>query len=320
MKLSLVLLASSLSINLCHSFSVQNNGFARQSVSLGVTSYLQSLGSDQVPTVIPVASSSPSSAPSISSTVPSSLTTAVPSSSDSLVKFEHRPFSYFAIENLKVKGPRANADVGEPFDATRPLGKDGKMSTGSWFCTEGGWPSPKLRDTTEVFYVFSGNGCLTDLDGTRNYFGPGDIVILPKGWSGRWDVFHDIHKVWAVFEHDDVPSVVTKATIKNYNTFSPQYMTSSETNIGSCVSSASTTFLDNGHMSVGTKIYSEGSFDVVATRETESLHFLEGRCYIANSDGSAQACVAGDTVLLPKGWTGRFDVIDSAKMMWVKST
>ena len=314
MKLSLAFLASSLSLNLCHGFSVQNNGFARQTVSLEATSYLQSLGSGQVATVIPVASSIPS-APSIS-TSPSGPTATT--SSESQVKFEHRPFSYFAIDNLKVKGPRANADVGEPFDATRPLGEDGKMCTGSWWCKEGGWPSPKLRDTTEGFYVFSGNGCLTDLDGTRNYFGQGDIVILPKGWSGRWDVFHDIHKVWAVFDHEDVPSVITKATIKQYNTFSPQYMTS-ETSIGTCVS-ASATFLDNGHMSVGTKIYSEGSFEVVATSETEALHFLEGTCYIANSDGSAQACVAGDTVLLPKGWAGKFDVIDSVKMMWVKST
>ena len=134
MKLSLAFLASSLSLNLCHGFLAQNNGFARQSVSLGATSYLQSLGSGQVATVIPVASSVPS-APSISTDPSSPVAT---TTSESEVKFEHRPFSYFAVDNLKVKGPRANADVGEPFDATRPLGEDGRMCTGSWWCKEGG--------------------------------------------------------------------------------------------------------------------------------------------------------------------------------------
>lgn len=149
MKLSLAFLASSLSLNLCHGFSVQNNGFARQSVSLGATSYLQSLGSGQVATVIPVVSSVPSS-PS-SPVAPSNPTTTT--SSDSQVKFEHRPFSYFAIDNLKVKGPRANADVGEPFDATLPLEKDGKMSTGSWWCKEG--------TITYPLEVNDKNNCLT---------------------------------------------------------------------------------------------------------------------------------------------------------------
>ena len=95
--------------------------------------------------------------------------------------FSHAQKEYFDIPNLLPKGFRNNADVGEPHDSTRPLAKDGSLATGSWWCAAGGWPSPALRATTEVFYVFSGNGCVTDLDGTRNYFGPGDTVILPKG-------------------------------------------------------------------------------------------------------------------------------------------
>jgi len=32
----------------------------------------------------------------------------------------------------------------------------------------------------------------------EHYFGPGDNVIIPKGHTGRWDVYEPIHKVWAV--------------------------------------------------------------------------------------------------------------------------
>jgi len=118
---------------------------------------------------------------------------------------------YFSLENLVWKGPRENADVGDPEDSSRPLAKDvetaadidgtlvDSISCGSWFCTRGGWPSKTPRITTEIFHVFQGFGCLTDLDGKRNYFGPGDTVILPKGWSGRWDIAQDIHKVRSYF-------------------------------------------------------------------------------------------------------------------------
>lgn len=63
-------------------------------------------------------------------------------------KFLHAPLDYFAIPNLQPKGPRANADVGQPHDASLKLGEDGNIRSGSWWCAAGGWPSLKQRDTT----------------------------------------------------------------------------------------------------------------------------------------------------------------------------
>jgi uncharacterized cupin superfamily protein len=119
------------------------------------------------------------------------------------VTLHHATRAFFNIDQLTPKGPRVGADAGAPHDSSRSLVRDlpGKsggsntLSSGSWWCAQGGWPSKKLRATTEIFYVFEGFGCLTDLDGRRSFFGPGDTVILPKGWSGRWDVAQDIHKV-----------------------------------------------------------------------------------------------------------------------------
>jgi triosephosphate isomerase len=233
--------------------------------------------------------------------------------------FSHAPISYFDIEKLKSKGPRKNADVGEPHDSSRPLAKDGSLSTGSWWCAAGGWPSPALRATTEVFYVLEGHGCVSDLDGTRNFFGPGDTVILPKGWSGRWDVLQDIHKVWAVTDHPDVQGS-TKAIVKPYNTFSPQYLKPQGVRAGAVHGSpsvASETFLDNGYMGVGSWTCTPGSFPISNPPTSEAFFILEGVFFLTNADGTAQKCKAGDTVLLPKGWSGHWDIIETVKKLWV---
>ena len=107
------------------------------------------------------------------------------------VHFMHEPLSFFALNNLAAKGTRRSqgglVDIGEPEDFSRPLARDidGCASVGSWACTIGGWDSPKLRPTTEVFLVLDGLGCVTDADGIPHPFGPGDVVVLPKQWHGR---------------------------------------------------------------------------------------------------------------------------------------
>lgn len=148
--------------------------------------------------------------------------------------FSYASRSFFDVEYMTPKGPRANADVGEPHDATRQLVDLGATSSGTWWCSEGGWPSLTQRATTEVFYVFSGHGCLTDMDGTRHYFGPGDTVILPKGWAGRWDVQEAIHKVWCVHDH---PHIEERASIIRAMVVPHHQLASAEVLVGSCTCS-----------------------------------------------------------------------------------
>jgi uncharacterized cupin superfamily protein len=44
---------------------------------------------------------------------------------------------------------------------------------------------------------------------------------------------------------------------------------------------------------------------------------LEGVFFLTNADGIARRCVVGDTVVLPKGWTGKWDVIETVKKLWM---
>ncbi|CAB9518156.1 Enzyme of the cupin superfamily [Seminavis robusta] len=317
----------------------------------------------------------------------------VTADSESIV-FSHAPISYFAIENLTPKGPRAGADVGAPHDSSRPFAQvdtssltSTSLSSGSWWCAAGGWPSPNLRPTTEVFMVFSGRGCVTDLDGTaRHYFGPGDTVILPKGWSGRWDIHEDIHKVWFVHDHPDVdPSfagvdIAPFNCVRNYQggnmaeamaspslTFMGKNAVATESPGGPPIlgtsngaplpivgadpldpfvravvvpysqlndlnrlqldvtpaafdaspSTASQTVYRVGSTTVGSSLLSPGSYMVAGQSRTECFYVLEGVFLLTNTDGSARRCVAGDTIVIPKGWNGRWDVLEQARTLKV---
>lgn len=282
--------------------------------------YLSSLSSGDVQTLFasraaPLSAPLPRQEQATSSSTPES-------SISSLTTFSHAPFSYFTLDKLTPKGPRKNADVGQPHDATRPLTTIGSTSVGSWWCAAGGWPSPAQRATTEVFFVFSGQGCLTDLDGMRHEFGPGDTVVLPKGWSGRWDILQPIHKVWVVHDHPNVEETSNpiRVVVTRYGDIDPQHLTPQGVRpdtIHGSPNTASRTFYDVGPTSAGCWSCTPGSFPVSNRATTECFHVLEGVFFLTNADGSARRCVAGDTVVLPKGWSGCWDVIETVRKIWV---
>ena len=239
------------------------------------------------------------------------------------IVFQHATLEQFAITKLQPNGPRANADVGQPHDASLTLGQVGNIESGSWWCAAGGWPSLKPRTTTEVFYVVKGQGCLTDLDGTRHYFGPGDTVILPKGWSGRWDVLEDIHKVWFIHDHPNVeypPHEVVRVVVAHYCNSAPEYLQANGPRSDAIHGSPQTAgqqLYNVGPTQAGIWTCTPGSFPVTNRQTTECFHVLEGVFFLTNADGSARRCGPGDTVILPKGWSGYWDVVETVKKIWV---
>ena len=247
----------------------------------------------------------------------------------------HATRSFFDLDELTPKGPR-KSDVGSPEDFTKPLavvdGKPAKWSgasVGSWACTEGGWDSPALRPTTETFFVFEGEGCVTDLDGTRHPFGPGDTVVLPKKWSGRWDISKRIHKVWVVHDHPDVDGAsdaLVRASVTPLASFEdaelspggggPQFAD---------VASTGRTVYEVGPTRVGCwSLSTPGDFEVDCLERTQCFHILEGLLFLHDTaDGDAptedgQRCAAGDTVVLPNGWAGRWNVVEPVKALCVE--
>mmetsp|Transcript_12524 Transcript_12524/g.15730 ORF Transcript_12524/g.15730 Transcript_12524/m.15730 type:complete len:327 (-) Transcript_12524:101-1081(-) len=231
--------------------------------------------------------------------------------------FSHAPLSYFNVENMSSKGPRGTADWGTPQDATRKLDDDGSFRVGAWYCSEGGWPSPNPKAHTEIFYVLEGHGCLGDADGAKHYFGPGDTVIIPKGHTGRWDVYSPIHKVWAVNDHPRIEEISNpiRVVVEHYHKFAPQYLARTGQYYGE---GAGSTFYNVGPTQVGVWTCDEPcSFPIANNNKRSFFHMLEGVLFITDSsNGSSRRCVAGDTVMLPAGFTGHVDVIKPVKKLW----
>jgi uncharacterized cupin superfamily protein len=311
------------------SFSPQAQVAIRSSTALGV-SYLDSLSKttgNVVPTIYKNYIDSLSSTSTVQSLASTTSTPAAAlaasTSSSGFTGFCHAPLEYFHFDNLSAKGPRASPNWGTPHEWSNQLADDGVLCSGSWYCSEGGWESPNQKSHTEVFYVINGHGSIGDADGVKHYFGPGDSVIIPKGHTGRWDVNTPIHKIWAVNSHPNVEETgpVIRIQVDHYKDFSPEFLSDTAAadplygNTGS-VSSASNTYYDAGPTKVGVWTCEPGSFEV-ASGKRQWFHMLEGTMFITSSlDNTSKRCVAGDTVMLPAGWSGYVDVIEPIKKVF----
>ena len=229
------------------------------------------------------------------------------------------PSSYFSYEQQTVKGPRANTDVGTPTDASRPFVKGiqgGTASCGSWGCTEGGWLSPKPRTSTEWFYVLAGRGSVQTPDGREFSFGPGDLVVLPRGWAGRWDVQERIHKIWVVHEHEDIPGANAEPVVVTRNELFRETSDDGRV-VGSAAQRGISTY-NVGATRAGSWMCSPGSFAVSPRPVAEVFVVVKGAMFLTNGDGSARRCGVGDVVHLPEMWAGRVDVVEEVATVFAE--
>ncbi|WP_405120309.1 cupin domain-containing protein [Pseudomonas leptonychotis] len=106
-----------------------------------------------------------------------------------------------AIQSLPLNpaGQRAGADKGDPQIAIQQLAPEATGNLGVWECQPGGWPVVNRPDT-ELTYIISGVALLTDdASGEVVEVTCGDLIILPPGWTGRWDVLETVRKVYAIY-------------------------------------------------------------------------------------------------------------------------
>ena len=101
-----------------------------------------------------------------------------------------------AAATLPAAGQRPGADSGDPQLGLLTFAPEAAGSIGFWECQPGGWPVTD-RPENEFSYIISGRARLTDdATGTVTEIGPGDLVILPAGWNGRWDVTETVRKIF----------------------------------------------------------------------------------------------------------------------------
>ena len=99
---------------------------------------------------------------------------------------------------LEAIGQRPGADSGDPQLGILRFETEGAVRAGVWECQPGGWPV-ETREDTETCYILSGRATVTDGATGRTYeVSAGDVIVQPRGWSGRWDVTETIRKVWSL--------------------------------------------------------------------------------------------------------------------------
>ena len=98
---------------------------------------------------------------------------------------------------LEDWGPRTGADTGTPQMSGRIFYEGNGVQIGVWECTPGGW-AIENRPDHETVQILTGSARLTNADGTSVDLAAGDVLTLPKGWSGRWDILETVRKLYFI--------------------------------------------------------------------------------------------------------------------------
>ena len=98
---------------------------------------------------------------------------------------------------LEPTGPRTGFDSGDPQTSTIVFFEGHGVTVGVWECTPGGWTIADRPDT-ETMLLLRGAVTITPLGGEPVDLEEGDVVVLPRGWSGRWDVTETVRKLFVL--------------------------------------------------------------------------------------------------------------------------
>ncbi|KGM87482.1 putative enzyme of the cupin superfamily [Roseovarius mucosus DSM 17069] len=73
---------------------------------------------------------------------------------------------------------------------------DGHTKIGVWECTPGHFTADRTA-MGEYCHIISGRASVTNADGqgTRD-IGPGDLLVLPQGWTGEWVIHEHMRKLY----------------------------------------------------------------------------------------------------------------------------
>lgn len=75
---------------------------------------------------------------------------------------------------------------------------DGQTNIGVWECTPGRFTADRTA-AGEYCHILAGHATVMNQDGSnpRN-IGPGDLLILPKGWKGEWTIHAHMRKLYVI--------------------------------------------------------------------------------------------------------------------------
>jgi len=81
--------------------------------------------------------------------------------------------------------------------------------------------------------------------------------------------------------------------------------------------SADSVLLDAGPLQAGIWECTPGGWSITHRPNTEVVHILRGLARITDADGTVHELVAGAVHVFPLGWTGRWDIVETIRKVYV---
>lgn len=112
---------------------------------------------------------------------------------------DFQTFAHLALIDLGVAEAKPTSIEGEQLEASKMLwtSDDGLVEVGVWECTPGRFTS--VRETnSEICHIVSGRVSLHGPDGHTREVGPGELLVLPRGWRGEWTIHETTRKLYII--------------------------------------------------------------------------------------------------------------------------
>jgi len=95
--------------------------------------------------------------------------------------------------------PKPTSFEGDQVEAARSLfqSPDGTVDIGIWECTPGRFTADR-SNSSEICHIISGRVAVSRANGEMRELGPGDLLILPRGWKGEWLIRERTRKLYMI--------------------------------------------------------------------------------------------------------------------------
>ncbi|WP_172292885.1 cupin domain-containing protein [Pseudoruegeria sp. HB172150] len=90
-------------------------------------------------------------------------------------------------------------------EASAPLwtSADRRTKIGVWECTPGRFTADRTA-AGEYCHIIAGRASVSNADGSgTREIGPGDLLVLPQGWTGEWVIHEHMRKLYVISASPD---------------------------------------------------------------------------------------------------------------------
>jgi hypothetical protein len=110
--------------------------------------------------------------------------------------------TYLSVADMDLgpAAPKPTSLRGNQVEASVSLftSEDGRVDVGIWECTEGHFTADRST-SSEICHIISGRATLARKDGEVREIGPGDVLVLPRGWTGAWTILEKTRKLYVIY-------------------------------------------------------------------------------------------------------------------------